>query len=579
MKGKTLLSLAIVLTMILAAAPLLAVKGTTIVTTCSVVLPNGTQHQQENVGNNYVVNITINTNNTQCVGDFDMHIAWNTSMLELYNPKLGIYNTTASISSSPWMTYWANYWTGLGISSSTIGGVPVGGLNVKAGTVEVAYGLSAGNATGSGTMFQMDFHSMSPGTKDAFINLTSPNTSVGCHLLNGSDNGPVPITATFNGTVHIPVPLSTPPIAVIVKPSNLATYTVGATVTLQALNASSTWGYASLPPPGTACQITLCTWTYTITNSSGTYGPYTPTIINSTASSFKCTSAGSVSITLTVTAPAPTGYSYSDSVPDTSSASITIYQMAKAVGPSIDVYTARGGKGILGKYPYPYGWSDAYAPQELVCVYGNVTYNGAPVWYKPVEFVVYLPNGTEIASYEAFTNESGIAKVCFRIPWEANQGPKYFGNMSITGAVSISQVVVNDTVKFPYGWILDINSVTIANAMSLHRSNALTSYVGTMSINVTLCSIETKGGPSHSGFLQITAVDNGSVPFGQTFADVTVPPTGCTTTGLSIIIPEWAYVGSGTLYVDLLNSNSTVLGSTAIPWCPEWTQPFTIVYP
>jgi hypothetical protein len=212
-------------------------------------------------------------------------------------------------------------------------------------------------------------------------------------------------------------------------------------------------------------------------------------------------------------------------------------------------------------------------------VYANVTYNAAPVWYKPVEFVVYLPNGSELASYEAFTNESGVAKVCFRIPWEGNASTESFGIMSINATVDISQVQVSSSVKFYYGWLLEINKITIANAMSLHRYPHLPD---TMNINVTICSYTIKA--TLPAFIEITAVDNAMVPFGSVTATISpgippggvVPPTGVPTYNFTttITIPEWAYVGTGTLYVDLLNGTQT-----GVPYCPEATAPFTIVYP
>jgi hypothetical protein len=201
------------------------------------------------------------------------------------------------------------------------------------------------------------------------------------------------------------------------------------------------------------------------------------------------------------------------------------------------------------------------------------------VWYKPVEFVVYgagAYGGSEIASYEAFTNESGLAKVCFRIPWQANNGTSYFGNMSITGTVSISQVQVNDTVKFYYGWVLEINSVMITPTYPtpVHREeNPLGKTPTYLTVNVTICSYMVY--QTIPFYLEVTAVDVAGVPFGQykVYNDTLSPAKSIHMVG-TIDVPVWAYVGTGTLYVDLLNSTAT-----GVPYCPEATAPFAITYP
>jgi len=531
MKGKTLLSLAIVLSMILAAAPFIAtnVKAAPN-TTVSVVLPNGGQLDTIAYGSNFKVNVTINTN--QGIGFYDIKVGWNNSVLNL-NPV-----ASSAVVEGPWMkAFGGTLFPGATLTDDSAADVPDGLLTYPPA------------ATGSGTMFIMSFTAVGYGKSEI-------NILAGSSLLNGTLLVAVPIDLTVNANVTVPTPPATSPKAIITLPTPLETFTTPTTVTL--IGNASTNGIDTFPSVHT---VPITVWNWTVVNASGTY------YFSGSVVTIPCTSPGTVTITLTVFAPPndPTsGYV------DSSSATVTIFQVAPSVGPKIDVYTDRGGKGILGAFPYPYGWSDAYAPQELVCVYANVTYNNAPVWYKPVEFVVYLPNGTEIASYEAFTNESGIAKVCFRIPWEANQGPSYFGNMSITGTVSISQVQVSDTVKFPYGWILSISSIT-ALPSPVHRYPQTPDV---LMVSVTIDSIEITGGPSHPAYLQITASDNANVPFGQAFATLSVPPAGLTSTGNTITVPEWAYVGAGLLYVDLLNHNAT-----GVPWCPESTYPITIVYP
>jgi hypothetical protein len=548
MKGKALLSLAIVLAMVTAAIPFAAVKGQSDNSvTCSVVFPNGLSTISETPGSTFTVSINIAaTGPTINISDYDMLIGWNESMLALTT------NASSDIVEGPWLKFFGStLWAGAKIYDNN--------------ETEVPDALLSGYATAStGTMFTIGFTAKAPGVKPAFIDiLVSPGQP--SYLLNGTLTGSVPINVIVDGLVTIPVPPPTAPEAIITKPTAFEQFSENSIVTLN--GSASTPGYNTLPSPGEACPITI--WNWTVAEPNGTVFRLTGNV-----ASFNCsTFTGTYTIALLVLAPVPDSYPVAPGYVDSSTASVTIYVMPPLVGPKIVVYTARSAG-------CPPGWSDTYGPQEQICVFANVTYNGAPVWYKPVEFVVYLPSGAEIASFEAFTNETGTAKVCFRIPWEANESTQYFGIMSINGTVDVSQVQVYSSVKFYYGWKLEINAISITNDMSLHRSNALTHYVGTMSLSVTICSWEIKA--TLPAFIECTAVDNCGVPFGQftnTFKvppGVVVPPTGVPTnvTKATITIPEWAYVGTGTLYVDLLNCTST-----GVPYCPENSAIFSIVYP
>jgi len=255
MKGKTLLSLAIVLAMILSAMPFIAVKAVTPTVVSVVLLPSGTQHQTETPGTNFVANITIST--AAYVGEFDMHIGWNVSMLELGNAGF-VNDSTHDVTGSPWLTYWAGVWGSSVLAPGNI-------LNAPAGTLEVPMGLTGGNATGSGTMFAVDFRAVHPGSEDAFINILGANTAGGSHLLNGTLTGGITIDATVNATVHIPIPPSTSPTAKITLPLGPGPYTVGGLVEYS--GSTSLPGFASVPSPGQTAPINWTISYWKITNS------------------------------------------------------------------------------------------------------------------------------------------------------------------------------------------------------------------------------------------------------------------------------------------------------------------------
>jgi hypothetical protein len=435
----------------------------------------------------------------------------------------------------------------------------VGAVDNVAGTIDqIADALTAGSATGSGTMFTVAFHAKAASLTPAHITIRSPNTAT-TYLLDADLTGEVHIDAVVNGEVTVPIPPATSPKAIITSPADGSTVTVGDTVNL--VGTSSTGGIDSVPP-AEVCLINSYTWTVDFHNT-------TILVLLGATQSFVCGGAGTVTITLTVIAPDPTPGD-SNYVDHDTSAPVTVYQALPYTGPNIDIYTDRGGIGHLGDYPYSYAWSDAYGPQEEVCVYAKVTYNGAPVEYKPVEFVFVDPFGAERGSRTAFTNATGIAKVCFRIPWQGSDAEAYFGNWTIYGTVSISEVQVYDAVKFPFGYILYIKSISIANPLELRKGD-------TMHINVTISSIAIWA--TYPCFLQITAVDNCNVPIGLATTTFPVPPAGYVSVGNTILIQPWAYAGLGTVYVNLLGMGDIAPSWASVPYCPEKTATFQIVFP
>ena len=123
-------------------------------------------------------------------------------------------------------------------------------------------------------------------------------------------------------------------------------------------------------------------------------------------------------------------------------------------GPIIDVFdnATPSGKGINES-------SGPFAPQQLVILYANVTYNGAPVPNKLVAFEVTDPTGNTIFSGSNATDASGIATVRFRLATNAT-----FGTWTVIGSVDVSQVAVHDYLWFRVGWIIMITNITILNA-------------------------------------------------------------------------------------------------------------------
>jgi hypothetical protein len=131
--------------------------------------------------------------------------------------------------------------------------------------------------------------------------------------------------------------------------------------------------------------------------------------------------------------------------------------MGYVTGRQIDVYT---------QYPYPYGGqglnqpSDMFWPQKQVELYANVTYNYWPIQNKPVAFEVRDPHGTLVTVLTAVTNETGTAHTSYRIPWPCFEGEALFGIWNITASVDIACVIVNDTLRFHFDYLIHWVKVT-----------------------------------------------------------------------------------------------------------------------
>lgn len=231
-------------------------------------------------------------------------------------------------------------------------------------------------------------------------------------------------------------------------------------------------------------------------------------------------------------------------------------------GLKVDVYTDRGGLGLGGAYPF--GWSKPYGPKEEVYVHAKVTISSKPVKCKSVTFEMIDLHGESCGYRIAFTDADGIATACFETPWEDLNVEVLFGNWSITGTVGIAaQTVVTDIVYFRFSYIIDIRSITVS-------PDALTKGE-TMAINIEIQSISAT---SKYVFLTITACDELSVPIDSASMYITVNSEDSIMIDYTMAIPSWAFVGTGTIYVNVFTDAPTAGGT---PYCPERTAKFIIL--
>jgi hypothetical protein len=522
MKGKALLSLAIVLSIAMAMMPLAQVNATG--ASMQVVFENGLNEITKAYDSSFVVTLKIFS--SPPIVQWMAVISWDPDVLEIVNPDTDIVE-------GPFLKSQG--------STMFLVKPPEPGLIPEMTCIL----LVAKTASGDGDLVYITFHAKGyTGSPSGVISID--NSAI-------IDAGGIELPHDrVNGLVHVPPPTATPPRASIKTPEDGAFVTVCTDVALD--GSTSVDGIDTLPVVHT-CPITEWKWEIDVGND----GTIDLTLYGVT-SSFHCDGPGPVGITLTVTAPdtqPPSAPTYVDH----DSHKHVIMQVMPAVGPAIDVYTEKGGIGPGGDYPF--GWSDAFGPQEEVTVYAKVTYNEEPVEYKPVAFEMIMPNGVAADYRTAFTDANGTATTSFRVPWEGSNAEALFGDWSITGSVSISEVTVMDTCYFRFGYIVSIRDITVTGS-PLKKGQTITIDVDLQSISMT----------SKDTFLTIVACDECGVPIGLAGGSFTVDPEDGIAMGYTITIPSWAFVGTGKIYVNVFTGIPQYGG---VPYCPERFAPFIIL--
>jgi len=328
----------------------------------------------------------------------------------------------------------------------------------------------------------------------------------------------------------------------------------------------STFKYSSGPVP----YPIVCSTDYT--PQFGTVQSYTPP--ECTASWTYTAMNPTLPVTLTVYAPdCDPSETHPDFV-DTDAVTNVIHVLPPIMGPDIDVYTERGGigkgcdKDTGEEYPPVveyladgtpiYKWtamSDAYGPQEEVTLCAKVTYNEEPVENKMVAFEIRDPLNNVVVWRSASTNGEGIACVSFRIPWMGADAEDVFGAWLITATVDIAEDVVMDKCRMRFGYIVNIYYVEHAPE-PVHKLGDLAVKVYFVNIAFTDKDI----------YLTIVLYDECGVPVDQFGTALVVDSLGMASPQYTLTIPKWAFVGTGTLYVNVFDAPPYLFGT---PMCPE----------
>lgn len=234
----------------------------------------------------------------------------------------------------------------------------------------------------------------------------------------------------------------------------------------------------------------------------------------------------------------------------------------------IDIYTQKepsSGRGLNQS-------SDAFAPEERVILYANVTYNLSPLEGHTVTFEINGPpnpinNLVIIAT--PITNATGIAKVNFTIPWPSeNPETIVFGVWGAHASVNVAGQIIMDNLTFRVGWIIEIISL---KTLGTNLQPKIKFMRGTNLIAaLTLTNIVMK---PKNATLVVSAIDF----LGHLLGTVVVnnfeinPGENCTYVTLKI--PEWAKVGDAKIYA---NANTALPSMGGVSYCPEVSTTFRI---
>jgi hypothetical protein len=411
---------------------------------------------------------------------------------------------------------------------------------------EMSVSSSTGTgSSGSGSLVTLTFQVVGYGSSNFVIQYaTLKDTSVPAAF---SDSQNMPMTYIGQSA---PTPYG--PTAVISSPTNGLFKMLGTSVSCdgtQSLN-----GFTGT----TTDWIWWYNWTITTPSSTvienpgdGSYYPYDLTLDE----------VGDWTITLTVQTD-PAGLNQTDSE------TVVVHVLPALSGPSLDVYTNHGGY-------YNMTNSTGYAPQELINLYANVTYNGAPVVNKDVTFEVRDASGNLIAVRTARSDVNGVAVAEYRLPWPDTSSPEgTFGVWSVSATVDISQTINYDRVCFIFDYMLEITDLS-TSASSVVRGNQIT-------VSMTVRNIDTL---SHDCLATITLYDEAHVPIGVFTVTGTVPAASGAVAGVypatsgvytftnTFTVPTYAFVGLATAYGDVLTGLPSVGG---VVYCPEASTNFSI---
>lgn len=236
-------------------------------------------------------------------------------------------------------------------------------------------------------------------------------------------------------------------------------------------------------------------------------------------------------------------------------------------GGEIDIFTQKepySGKG-------PNTPSDAFALGEVIILYALVTYNGYPVASRLVGFGIRGPeNPIENITFSqtAFTNETGIAKMSFRM---SHSNETAFGEWIVIGNTEISDFTFQDSLSFEVSWIVEIVSLETIdeNYVNCEKFTRGT-QVGVELVLRNIAMTEQKVTLAIAIYSQLDIIINSTE-----INDFGVQPNGVPVHAYCFLyIPESSCVGQAVVRASVYTAPLNLGG---VPCCPEFSKGFLII--
>jgi hypothetical protein len=215
-----------------------------------------------------------------------------------------------------------------------------------------------------------------------------------------------------------------------------------------------------------------------------------------------------------------------------------------------------------------------FEPQKTIYLYANVSYNADAVQHKIVTYQIIPPVGSTLGNFTRsnVTDSNGNTYITFGIPWPCeNPEQDVLGIWTVITKVDIMCTVVNDTMQFKVNYYVMNLTVTPTAASFKKGENAC--------FNITFTTFREQ---PINVLISLVVYDDLGVPIGSIYQWIEVGGVlrkdWCTTKPykitLCIPLPKWAFVGTGTVYVNALSGFPWNCGRA---WCPEASATFTIV--
>lgn len=242
---------------------------------------------------------------------------------------------------------------------------------------------------------------------------------------------------------------------------------------------------------------------------------------------------------------------------------------AGTTGGNLDIFTQKA----LFNGTGPNKPSDAFQQQELVILYGLVTFRGDPIANEVVGFQISGPPNN-IQNYTVFsaatTNASGLAQYSFRIPiTPINEDQVIFGTWHVVGTVNVDQVIENDSLTFQVGWLVQITNISTLNA----ELEPQTSFYPQSPIVFNL-TLENIGFTPHVGTITVDALDIDKQSIIQIELDNQTFPPGESYIQTSSYIPGNANIGQANASATPFTAPPALDG---IPYSPSAYTLFDII--